>query len=173
MLDIPFLTPGQASANPANAANLGKTVVSNGKVYVLAKAGAAIAAAAKKGVVTAFSAGVPTWAVDVPADPQGYAFGIIPAGQVGSDGSTGLLSGDYFLLQVSGAATGLSGMTLIKTTGLQPGLAVNSLGRVFAYAKITSITVSLVQQLNNTSFITNTAVASAGDDITCVLSGLL
>jgi len=172
-INIPFITVGQASSNAANAANLGKMIISNGKMYVLCKNTTALASAAKKGLVSAFSAGVPTWNVDLPADAIGAPFVIVPSGQTGSDGSTTLLAGDYFLGQISGPFTGLAGVTLIKTTGLQPGLFVNSLGRIMAYAKITSVTVSLLQQTNNTSYITNTAVASAGDDITGVLSGLV
>lgn len=164
---------GTASANPAHAADLGKLVMANGKIYVMCKLTTTLAAAAKKGVVTSFSAGVPTFNVDLPTDATGTGFGIIPSGQVGSTGTTSLLAGDYFYLQVSGPFTGLAATTLIKTTGLQPGLAVNSVGRIVAYAKITSITVSLVQQLNNTAYITNTAVCTAGDDQTGVLAGLI
>lgn len=164
---------GTASANAAHAADLGKLVFVDGKMYVVAKAASAIAAAAKKGVVTAFSAGVPTWVVDLPVDAIGESFGIIPAGQTGSTGTTGLVAGDYFMLQISGPFTGLAGVTLIKTSATHPGIQVNSLGRVLAFAKVTSITVSLLQTIRNTGYITNTAACTAGDDITGVLAGLV
>jgi hypothetical protein len=167
------ISVGSASKNAAHAADLGKIVFVDGKIYVVAKASAAIAAAAKKGVATTFVSGRPTWLVDLPADPVGEGFGIIPSGQTGSDGSTGLLSGDYFMLQISGPFTGLSGVTLLKSSATAPGIQVNSLGRVLAFAKVTSITVSLLQTIRNTGYITNTAVASVGDDMTGVLTGLV
>jgi hypothetical protein len=167
------ITVGTASASATHAADLGKIVFVNGKIYVVAKANAAIAAAAKKGVVTAITAGVPTWVVDLPTDAVGEAFGIIPSGQTGSTGGTGLVAGDYFMLQVSGPFTGLSGVTLLKTSATATGIQVNSLGRVLAYAKVTSVTVSLLQTIRNTAYITNTAVCSVGDDMTGVLAGLV
>lgn len=167
------ITVGTASASATHAADLGKIVFVNGKVYVVAKSTSAIAAAGGKGVVTAFSAGVPTWNVALPADVTGESFGIIPAGQTGSTGTTGLVAGDYFMLQVSGPFAGISGVTLLKSTATAPGLAVTSLGYIIAYAKVTSVTVSLLQTIRNTSYITNTAVCSAGDSITGVLAGLI
>jgi hypothetical protein len=172
-VNVPFIAVGKASANALNKANLGKMIISNGKMYVLCKNTTLLAAAAKKGLVSAFSAGVPTWNVDLPADATGAPFVIIPAGQVGSDGSTSLLAGDYFLGQISGPFTGLSANTLVRTGAAQNGLFVNSLGRIVAYIAITSTTVSTVAHTKNTSYITNTAVCTAGDDQTGVLAGLV
>jgi len=167
------ITVGTASANAAHKADLGKVVFANGKIYVVAKLVTELADAGGRGVVTSFSAGVPTWNVDLPANAQGYAFGVIPDGQTGSTKTTSLLANDYFLLQLSGPCTILSGCTLIDTTAVQAGLAVNSLGLILAYAQITSITVSLAQQLRNTSYLTNTAVVALSGDSTAVLSGLI
>lgn len=169
-LNIPFLSPGQASANAMNAANLGKRIVSDGKIYVLAKAAAAIADAAGKAVETAYVAGFPNWNVDIPASAVSCGFGIIPSNQVGSTGTTGLVSGDYFLLQVSGPAACLSGCTLIDTSTVQAGLAATSLGNMIAYA---ASSVGDTQNLRNTSYLTNTAVVAVSGATTCVLSGLI
>ena len=167
------ITPGTASANAAHKADLGKVVFANGKVYVVAKNTTLLADAGGRGVVTAITAGVPTWNVALPADPQGYGFGVIPKGQKGSTGTTSLLANDYFLLQVSGPCTILSGCTLVKTSATQPGLAVQSLGLIVGYAGITSTTVSLSQGLKNTSYLTQTAVVALSGDATAVLSGLI
>lgn len=167
------ITPGTASANAAHKADLGKVVFANGKIYIVAKLVTTLADAGGRGVVTEFVLGAPTWNVDLPANAQGYGFGVIPKGQKGSTGTTSLLAGDYFLLQVSGPCTILSGCTLIDTTATQPGLAVQSLGLILAYAAITSITVSLSQNLRNTSYLTQSAAVALSGDGTAVLSGLI
>jgi hypothetical protein len=167
------ITPGTASANAAHKADLGKVVFANGKIYVVAKLTTTLADAGGRGVVTEFVSGAPTWNVDLPSNAQGFAFGVIPKGQKGSTGTSSLIAGDYFLLQVSGPCTILSGCTLIDTTAVQAGLAVQSLGLIVAYAQITSITVSLAQQLRNTSYLTQTAVVALSGDATAVLSGLV
>jgi hypothetical protein len=164
------ITVGTASSNAAHKADLGKLVFANGKIYIVAKLVTTLADAGGRGVVTEFVAGAPTWNVDLPANPQGYAFGVIPKGQKGSTGTTSLIAGDYFLLQVGGPCTILSGCTLIDTTAVQDGLAVQSLGLILAYAQITSITVSLAQQLRNNSYLTQTAVVALTGDGTAVLN---
>jgi hypothetical protein len=165
---------GTASANAAHKADLGKVVFANGKIYIVAKLVTTLADAGGRGVVTEFVAGAPTWNVDLPANPQGFAFGVIPKGQKGSTNTTALQAGDYFLLQVSGPCTVLSGTTaILDTTAVQAGLAVNSLGLILAYAQITSITVSLAQQLRNTSYLTQSAAVAVSGDGTAVLSGLI
>jgi hypothetical protein len=172
-VNVPFMTPGKASSLAANKANLGKLVISNGKMYVLCQNVTAIADAASRGVVTAYSSGVPSWKVSLPTDVQGYGFGIIPSDQVGSTGTTTLLADDYFLLQVSGPATGLASQTLIKTTAeLAPGLAIQSLGLLVVYLNSSVGTVT-VTRLFNTGYITNTAAAAVSGTQTCYLSGLI
>jgi len=94
---------GTASANAAHAKDLGRIYPYNGNLYRVTKAGAAIAAAASKTLVTALSSGVPTWSVNTTTTANNWLVaGVVPAGQKGSSGTTGLLSGDYFMLQVSG-----------------------------------------------------------------------
>ena len=167
------ITAGTASANAAHKADLGKVVFANGKIYVVAKLVTTLADAGGRGVITELVAGVPTWNVDLPANAQGFGFGVIPKGQKGSTGTSSLLAGDYFLLQISGPCTILSGCTLIDTTAVQAGLAVQSLGLILAYAQITSITVSLAQQLRNTGYLTQSAAVALSGDATAVLTGLI
>jgi hypothetical protein len=104
-----FFPPvGTASAATDLAQHLGQIVETNGglKKYRLVKAGAAIAAAAEMILVGAASGGAYTWAVDTTTTANSYlALGTVPAGQKGSTGTTGLVSGDYFLLQIYGPAT--------------------------------------------------------------------
>jgi hypothetical protein len=98
---------GTASASANHAPDLGKTVFVDGKIYKVVKATSTIATAASRGVVTAFSAGQPTWSVALPGYPTGNDVLFVPAGQTGSTGTTSIIAGDYFLAQVSGPATAL------------------------------------------------------------------
>lgn len=102
---LPFPV-ASASSDTGLAADLGKLYFANGKVYRLVKAGASIATAATKVVITALSSGAPTWAVNTTTSANLHTVaGVIPEGQVGTGAtSTTLASGDYFLLQVSGPA---------------------------------------------------------------------
>lgn len=165
---------GTASTNPNLAADLGKTVFADGKYYKLVKATGTIATAASRGVVTAFSSGVPTWNVAFPAFATGNDLLFVPAGQVGSTGTTSLIAGDYFLAQVSGPGTGLAGdtaATLAAGTAIsltQP-LLVNSLGQLVAYTPL----ASLIYPMANIRS-TNTAVASVvSAPITIMIGGLV
>lgn len=108
-----MLTPkfpvGTASASTLNAADLGKIYWQNGRGYRLLKATNAIAACARKVVVSAVSGGAFTWSCDVSTTANDTTVAaIIPSNQVGSSGTTGLLAGDYFYGQVSGITTGIS-----------------------------------------------------------------
>ncbi len=126
---------GTASSKAIHAADLGKTIVLDGKTYRLVKANAAIAAAANKVVCrTAGTAG--TWTVDVSAALDNpLVAGVIPAGQKGSTGTTGLISGDYFYLQVGGEAT-----PIIVTTATAVGKLLSVTASNGASEAITSVT---------------------------------
>lgn len=108
---IPSIEIGSASTGGAASssvpgvhhADLGKLVVVNGNTYRLVRANAAISAAANK-VVIRTAATANTVNTTTTANSPLVA-GVIPAGQTGSDGSTGLLAGDYFYVQVGGIAT--------------------------------------------------------------------
>ncbi len=101
---------GTASANPCHAADLGKTITLDGKTYRMAKNTSTLAAAATKIVVSALSSGAPTWsfATTTTAGLHNPA-GVIPLGQVGSTGTTSLIAGDYYFIQIGGPAKVLSG----------------------------------------------------------------
>jgi hypothetical protein len=128
MLPFPnFFPPVGFASSATDLANcLGNVCeLPNGKVYRLVKAGAAIAAAEGKILVSAVdgTTGERTWVVDVTTtanDP--LVAGVVPEDQVGSTGTTGLVSGDYFLLQVAGDAQVLvvdnthAGDPLVTTT---------------------------------------------------------
>jgi hypothetical protein len=120
------ITIGTASASTIHAADLGKIIFVDGKGYRLVRANAAIAAAANKVLVrTAGTDG--TWTVDATASANSVLIaGVVPAGQTGSTGTTGLVSGDYFFIQVSGTATPIvvtgsvaagTGLTTSTTSG--------------------------------------------------------
>jgi hypothetical protein len=132
-----FPTVGKASAATDLANHLGDKVEVGKLTYRLVQAGAAIAAAEKKVVCTKLSSGVPTWVVDV-GGASGASVstptGVIPVGQTGSTGTTGIVSGDYFLVQISGAAKCLAAATLA---------ALDSVGCASTAGKIdTTATVS-------------------------------
>jgi len=117
MPSLPAIDIGTASANAAHAADLGKLVVVNGNTYRLVRANAAIAAAANKVVVrTAATANTVNTTTSA---SSALVCGVIPAGQTGSDGSTGLVSGDYFYVQVAGLAT-----PIITTNALAVGTGI-------------------------------------------------
>ncbi len=104
---------GTASTNAAHAADLGKVFWNGGKAYRVVKAANAITAAAGKILVTALSSGEPTYVVDTTTTANStLVAGIVPQGQVGSTGTTGLIAGDYFVVQVSGPAKALSAATI-------------------------------------------------------------
>lgn len=108
MTPFPNFLPavGTASAATDLAQHLG-TVYSaaDGKVYKLCKASAAMAACASLIVSTELSSGVPTYVVNFAGQSGASIYtpvGVIPAGQKGSTGTTGLIAGDYFLVQCCG-----------------------------------------------------------------------
>lgn len=165
---------GTASANSAHAADLGKTVFADGKYYKLVKASATIATAASRGLQVAFTAGVPTWSVAIPSFTTANDIVFVPAGQVGSTNTTSLISGDYFLAQVSGPGTGIAADTAATlaigtAVSLVQPLFVNTLGQLAAYTPLFSLAVVMGNIRS-----TNTAVASvASAPITIMIGGLV
>jgi len=140
------ITVGTASANAIHAGDLGKLVLLEGKMYRVVKANAAIAAAANK-VVVRTAGTADTWTVNVTITAALCTVaGVIPPGQLGSTGTTGLISGDYFLVQVSGEATPIittnalaigTGITTGTTAG--EGVAVSSTYAVTTHAAIYAV----------------------------------
>lgn len=145
---------GTASARAEHKGDLGKLVVLDGKTYRMVRANAAIAAAGNKVVArTAGTAG--TWTVDVTTSANNFLVaGVIPPGQTGSTGTTGLISGDYLYIQVAGEATPLvlTAATIVGTQlscsgtagSCDPVTAVTTvpLGGVFATVLVQSVGVS-------------------------------
>lgn len=141
-MNITPIQVGTASANAAHAADLGKLVLQGGKWYRVVKAEGAIAAAAKKVVATLLSSGAPTWVVDLAGTTGASVLtpaGVVPEGQVGSTGGTGLVAGDYFLVQVSGPCKVVSAGTfaagdLIGATGTAGKVDTVSTAAAVGYA---------------------------------------
>jgi hypothetical protein len=138
---------GVADAATQWATFLGKTFESGGNTYRLVKAAGAITAAANKVLVTTVTSHAPVWTVNTTTSANSaLVAGVVPAGQTGSDGTTGLLSGDYFLIQCGGIATPLCHTTAVAiSTGLATSTTAGSAdavsgtfaattpGAVFAY----------------------------------------
>lgn len=166
------ITVGTASASPFHAADLGKIVFVGGRIFRVCKATSAIASAAKKFVVSARTAGVPTWNVAIDTTAAGAYKGNktyvqIPVGQVGSDGSTGLLANDYFLGQVSGPTTFIASAALAVGNSLV--IVVNSLGTI----KAATLTTVLVAN-GRVGYTTHTAATTAANvDVGGMLVGLI
>ena len=158
IITSPRINVGTASASAVHAADLGKIIFLDGKGYRLVRANAAISAAANRVVVrTAGTAG--TWTVNTTISPSSpLVAGVIPPGQVGSDGSSGLVSGDYFYVQVSGEATPIittnalaAGTGIVTDTTAGQGAAVSATyaattqGTVYASLLVASVTNSATQ----------------------------
>lgn len=115
---------GTASANAAHAKDLGKTIVVNGTTYRMFKSTAAVAAAASKVLVTAVSSGTPTYIVATTTSANNSLVAcVVPAGQTGSDGSTGLVAGDYFYGIIQGYADVI---TVTGSTAISTGLSTST-----------------------------------------------
>lgn len=166
------ITVGTASANAAHAADLGKLVFVDGKMYRLCKASGAIATAAKKVLTSAVSAGAPTWLVSIDttaANAYKCKFRVVvPAGQTGTGSTTTTLAdGDYFLAQVSGPSQALCAAAL--AAGGSHVLVVNTLGQLKAATLTTLITAKA-----GVGFATHTANTTiAGATIGVQLQGLV
>lgn len=119
---------GSADAASQFSTFLGKVFEVGGVRYRLVKAAAAISAAANKVLVTSISSHAAAWTVNTTTSANSaLVAGVVPSGQLGSDGSTGLLSGDYFLIQVSGVATPLCHTTAVAaSTGLATSTTAGS-----------------------------------------------
>lgn len=152
---------GTASANAEMAPDIGRLFIANGKVYRLVKAANAITAAAKKTLVTAVSSGNPTWVVDVSTTANDYLVaGVVPVGQTGSSGTTGLLAGDYFYLQVGGPALCIAAAAI--TAGKPVGCSTTA-------GKVDDASVVAAEGSMGTSLV---AATNADDPVYVRLTGL-
>lgn len=158
---------GTASANAIHAADLGKVITVDGKRYKMCKAAAAIAAAGGKVVVSAVdgTTGNRTHVVNVSTtlnDPLVTA--VIPSGQTGSTGTTGLVSGDYFYGQVAGDAQALvvdethAGDALAVSTTAGAGIAIGT-STNFVEAELSAVYAVVLKSVSSAT--TNAAALTA------------
>lgn len=150
-------TPGKAEAATALAAALGNKIIgADGTEYRLVRATAAIANAANLVVQFALdSGGAFTWEVGLPAaDDDDRRLAVIPHGQTGSDGSTTVLAGDYFLAIVRGPCRFVAHAAITPAAGqlLRP----KTTGRVSGTA---------TAQNHGTVLVATQAAAAAGDTL--------
>lgn len=143
----------------------------DGKGYRLCQANGAVAAAASKVLQSSLLSGAPTWKLSIDTTAANAykqkVRAVVPAGQVGSTGTTGLIDGDYFLAQVSGPSTALCAAAL--ATGGSLVLVVNSLGQL----KTATLT-TLVTGKAGVGFSTHTAATTiAGAAFGVQLVGLI
>lgn len=169
---FPIGTAVSSTKGTAYASMLGsRWTTPDGKIYRLCQVGASdITTAAGRGVVTAYSAGAPTWVVSLAGAPTTQDLVMIPAGQTGSGStSTTLVAGDYFFALVLGPSTGLSVDTvLVRTTAnsLIQFLQVNSLGQIGVFTETKTPGVKIQA--------TNTVAASvASASVTIMVNCLL
>ena len=107
---LPPVVLGRADNATELANSLGRVYEIGGKLFRLVRMSASLSAAATKVIVTAVSAGAPTWLCTTTTTANDWlAAGVIPTGQKGSDGTTALASGDYLLIQISGSCDVMSG----------------------------------------------------------------
>lgn len=145
-------------------------IATTGKIYRLAKATSTVALAASLGLVTAYSAGTPTWSCALAGGSVTEDIVFVPVGQVGSTGTTSLIAGDYFLALVSGAHSFITNnTTVVKTAG--QCLAVNSLGYVVVITAVT--TASLVPKQTDLQATNTAALTTTTGTITGIVSGLI
>jgi hypothetical protein len=125
---LPF--PVGTATTKVDAALVGQKFESAGKLYRLVKVVHAIGTCSKLVCSHVMSAGVPTWTVELAGTNSttlNQIAGVIPVGQTGSDGSAGLLAGDYFLVQIGGVASVVTASSVAIDDGLA---AVSTAGKV-------------------------------------------
>lgn len=140
----------------------------DGKTYRLCKANGAVAAAASKVVQSSLLSGVPTWQMSISTTAYKQRVrAVVPAGQVGSTGTTGLIDGDYFLAQVSGPSVAQCAAALAVGGSLL--LICNSLGQL----KASTLTTAIAARAS-VGFSTHTAATTiAGASFGVQLVGLI
>lgn len=100
------------------------------KRYRLVKVVHAIATCTKLVCSKVMSAGADTFTVELAGTNStslNDIAGVIPSGQIGSSGTTGLLAGDYFLIQIGGEATCICASSVAAGDGIA---AVSTAGKV-------------------------------------------
>lgn len=169
------LTPGQSSTSAVYAGTLGEVyeVGATGspgwKLYRMVKNGTTVLSK-NMAVVTALTAGSPTWVVDVTttANDQNRC-GVVPS----DFGSNTIAAGAYFLVQIAGLGTPNFANTSLTRTTTGAGLlgTATTAGYVQAFTAATDAVVVIGSYLAQA---TNSAgVTAAGQPGTAWLEGLL
>jgi len=158
LLPLPI---GKTSSSASLAADVGKVYLAAGKLYRLVKFASAITDPESKVVVTAYSAGVPTWTVDTTTSAASEAVaGVIPASL-----TTDIAANAYGLILIKGAGSVLSQTTAIVDGDLLQSATVA--GRVDEIVTTVSHLTLLKSCFGKA---TNTAGATAaGLAITCLV----
>ncbi len=161
---ISDIKPGEYSTNTAYQADLGKTTIINGREYRLCKSSASIAIAGGLPMATAYTLGVPTWAVAATGTlNDANIVGGVPIADttfVGYIDSTVTIPiSAYFLVQYYGP-----GKVTANTT-ISAGAAFGTLTTGF----VASVDSAVYAPLAIKGRMTNTAVATAaGGVLTCI-----
>lgn len=144
-------TPVGTASATASDADIGKLYTTNGKIYRYVQAGTNLAA--NVAVVTAVSAGVPTWVVTTTTTAgNSLVAGGVPLGQLDSTGASGVLAGDRFLIQVGGNGTLITQTASVaigsalgthtvagRVEALSATFAATTVGATFAVLTATSV----------------------------------
>lgn len=134
------LKVGEKSSATDLAGSLGALYEIDGKLYRLVKFTSAITDPENKVVITAFSAGAPTWNVDTTTTATSAAV----AGVVPSSLTDDIAASDYALVLVKGAGTVASGTTAIVdgdllTTSTAAGSAAEIATSITVYDALKSV----------------------------------
>lgn len=163
---ISDIKPGEYTTNAALAADLGKTQVLNGKEYKLVKSAAAIATAGGVPVVTAYTAGVPTWVVNIATvlnSPD--VVGGIPIADTTAmvnyiDSTVTIPISAYFLAQYFGPGKVTANTTIVSSAAF---------GVLSTGASVASVDSAVYAPLGIKGHMTNTAAASVVNmPMTCI-----
>ena len=158
LLPLPI---GKTSSSSQLAADVGKVYLAGGKLYRLVKFTSAITDPESKVVVTAFSAGVPTWSVDTTTTGASAAVaGVIPASL-----TTDIAASAYGLILIKGAGSVLSSTTAVTDGDVLQTATVA--GRADEIA--TTVTPLDLVKVRFGKATNTAAVTSAGLAITCLV----
>lgn len=160
-LNPPFALD-EVSSSAELASQVGGTYKdADGKEYILCKAAADIATAAKKVVVTALASAIPTYICNTTTTANDHlAVGVVRADIVAATTTSGTIdSGEYFFAQFSGHAT------MIAAAAVADGAVVGS-----------STTAGRIDDLGITAGVGAIGVAlesgTTGNDIEVMLKGM-
>jgi len=163
---LPF-SIGQVSTSTALEPLLGANYKVGARLYRLVKATAAITTPARRGVVTAYASGIPSWSVDIPtAQAILPPAGIIPI----EYGSTTIALGSYFYVQIDGPASALAAATAILAGTAGAALFINTSGNVALFTAATDAMIVAAVNIGYAS--ASVGAVAVGSPLAIVLEGL-